>query len=764
MDAPRTWGEVRIPRSQRCCREGEDPVMGERRIQLWFERIGWKKGLSLIAGVVLALGGLYLVVLVKTTIDQAAVALTPQALPQIPQAKQRQFVGQGWSPEESTWFHHVSQGTMTLPIPYRWFMALEQPKSSPWLFGLGDEKLFSELEYLRRFGFIQGRSQVGNGSEDAPEHLPIGFATTPSLYFEGMGQTATAIGLTCAACHTGHLVYGDTEYIIEGGPALTDLGALTQVLGAALGQTLLSSELPFLGSRFARFAERVLGNNATTNNAVTRQRLKEQLTATIGLLGKQQDTIYVTEGFGRLDALNRIGNQVFAQDLRREINRVGIDAPVNYPHLWTTSWFDWVQYDGSIMQPLARNTGEALGVNAYLNLTAPAANETVRTPQSPPGAPANAARMVEATAMVSAASYAAQPRASAATERGGPASVAPPAQPVAGLLQYGQRFASSVPIENLYQMEQRLRGVDPVPKREFTGLTGPGWPSALGKIDAAKAEAGKQLYAQRCVGCHLPALSSPEIWAYMSPIQYQKDGKTLTTPGSYLRLPVIALTRIGTDPRQAGVLSKRVVDTTDLGLDTSICTVTPADPEQEAGDGGGLGFVTVTDSPALGFAAALGAAIQETNDQWFDQHYVPEAWRAIYDGERPNCLRAGAGYRARPLNGVWATAPFLHNGSVPTLEDLLSPVSERPRYVQLGNPAFDAKRVGLAQEGHVARLNAQRAASAPDYIDGFFILDTHKEGNWNTGHEFANDKRPGVIGAALDSGQRAALVEYLKTL
>jgi hypothetical protein len=734
--------------------------MGEGRMRHWFERVGWKKGVSAVIGIIAALAALYLIVRVKTTIDQAAVALTPHELPELEQVKQREFLGQGWSAQESTWFHHASQGTMTLPIPYRWFMALEQPKSSAWLFGLGEKELFSDPAYLARFGFIRGRSQGGHDSEEAAPQLPIGFATTPSMYFEGMKQTATAIGFTCAACHTGHIVYGDTEYIVDGGPAVTDLGALTQVLGAALGQTALSSDVPFMSGRFKRFAERVLGDNETTNNAVTRQRLKEQLKATLGLLGKQQDTIYVTEGFTRLDALNRIGNQVFAEDLKREINRVGIDAPVNYPHLWTTGWFDWVQYDGSIMQPLTRNTGEALGVSAYLNMTAPTASQTLEMALS-----SVSQGVVDGTVMVSTANYGEQPPGAAAVGKG-PAvpSVAPQTASAPEPAQYGQRFASSVPVDDLYRMELLIRGDDPLPTREFKGLQGPAWPSAFGKIDAAQAAAGKQLYEKMCAGCHLPALSSPEIWGHLHPIAYRRDGKTLTTPGSYLRLPVIPLEAIGTDPRQAGVLSNRTVDTTNLGLDTSICVVTPSNPDPSAKEGGSLAFVTVTDSPALSFAAALGAVIEETNTQWFDQHYIREAWRATYEGDRPNCLRAGAGYRARPLNGVWATAPFLHNGSVPTLEDLLSPASARPRYVQLGNPAFDPKRVGLVQGEHIARLNSDAREDAPDYIDGFFILDTRKEGNWNTGHEFSNDKRPGVIGPALDGGQRTALLEYLKTL
>jgi hypothetical protein len=81
-----------------------------------------------------------------------------------------------------------------------------------------------------------------------------------------------------------------------------------------------------------------------------------------------------TEGYGRLDALNPIGNQVFGLDLgedAREKNYAATTAPVNFPHIWNTSWFDWVQYNASIQQPMVRNAGEALGVSAPLNLASP---------------------------------------------------------------------------------------------------------------------------------------------------------------------------------------------------------------------------------------------------------------------------------------------------------------------------------------------------------------------------------------------------------
>ena len=66
-------------------------------------------------------------------------------------------------------------------------------------------------------------------------------------------------------------------------------------------------------------------------------------------------------------ALSLIGNRVFG--LLDPGNIVAAGAPVNFPHLWDTSWFDWVQYNGSIRMVMVRNIGEALGVGSRTNLT-----------------------------------------------------------------------------------------------------------------------------------------------------------------------------------------------------------------------------------------------------------------------------------------------------------------------------------------------------------------------------------------------------------
>jgi hypothetical protein len=118
------------------------------------------------------------------------------------------------------------------------------------------------------------------------------------------------------------------------------------------------------------------------------------------------------------------------------------------------------------------------------------------------------------------------------------------------------------------------------------------------------------------------------------------------------------------------------------------------------------------------------------------------------NGNRPNGVRALLSYKARPLNGIWATPPYLHNGSVPNLYALLSPVAERPKKFYLGNREYDPADVGY-------RI---------DKFPGGFEFDTTIRGNSNSGHEFTDSpNRVGVIGRQLSPDERRALIEYLKT-
>ncbi len=94
-------------------------------------------------------------------------------------------------------------------------------------------------------------------------------------------------------------------------------------------------------------------------------------------------------------------------------------------------------------------------------------------------------------------------------------------------------------------------------------------------------------------------------------------------------------------------------------------------------------------------------------------------------------------YKARPLNGVWATAPYLHNGSVRTLADLLKPVGLRQESFHVGGLEFDPNEVGFKNDPKSPQFNTQSV------------------GNRNIGHEF---------GTTLSEEERLDLLEYLKSL
>jgi mono/diheme cytochrome c family protein len=103
---------------------------------------------------------------------------------------------------------------------------------------------------------------------------------------------------------------------------------------------------------------------------------------------------------------------------------------------------------------------------------------------------------------------------------------------------------------------------------------------------------------------------------------------------------------------------------------------------------------------------------------------------------------AQGGYVARPLVGVWLLGPYLHNGSVPTLWDLLSPVAQRPASFYRGYNVVDLNHVGFMSIG----------AAAAAYG---FLFDAHLRGNGNGGHTYGVD---------LNESDKRALLEYLKTL
>jgi Cytochrome c len=512
---------------------------------------------------------------------------------------------QGWDYGTAQAWYHVDQGTAF--FPYDWFVALERAQ--------GQER-FAAPGNMERFGFLSNPPhQTFN-----PDGLPIGFSRTELRLDKGAYQCWQGdwVGLTCAACHTGQVKYHGVALLIEGGPAQNDIETFRTRLAEAFGANATDPEKAqgFIGRVLARRpdlsptdVQRSLQCFGQVSEA--RARIEREALAAA-------DEPPTAAGFARLDALGRGANSLFAENIGIVDNYRPTTAPVSFPHLWDTPYFDWVLYNNSVRQPLARSVVEALGVGAPIDLSTLAAPE----------------------------------------------------------LQH------RVQMDNLVDIQLWLQE-----------LKSPKWPEPiLGEIDQDLAAPGEEIYGANCAGCH-------QI------IDREANDANCATRTEYT-IPSFPIADTGTDPRQAVDFATREIT---LGQQTR----------------------------------PLGAWVQMVTDKVVGQYTADpkNAARAeLVNCDDANEFQVIEEYRARPLNGIWATAPYLHNGSVPDMVELLKPAAQRPTTFYVGNWELDPERLGFEWRSPFL---------------GAFEFDTSITGNSNAGHEH---------GTQLSEGDQRALIEYLKTL
>jgi hypothetical protein len=279
------------------------------------------------------------------------------------------------------------------------------------------------------------------------------------------------------------------------------------------------------------------------------------------------------------------------------------------------------------------------------------------------------------------------------------------------LLGYpGAQFQNTIRVDNLHEIETLIGGEAP-----GKGVWSPKWPeNILGKIDLGKAAEGEKLYNKLCLHCHQSPMLSDEGRKAEHWTNY-----TNSAGRQFFKVTLIPLAEIGTDPKEAQNFFDRKADSGPLGR--GIISATD-----------GLKYIT---QEVIGQAYADLKLSHEQQNEW--------------NGYRDNELRAPLAYKARPHNGIWATPPYLHNGSVPNLFALLSPVSGRPTVFYLGNKQYDPVKLGLNT----------------DLLRGATEFRTDRPGNSNAGHEFNDSpKGNGVIGRKLSEEERMQIIEYLKTL
>ncbi|MEE4277883.1 MAG: di-heme-cytochrome C peroxidase [Halieaceae bacterium] len=235
-------------------------------------------------------------------------------------------------------------------------------------------------------------------------------------------------------------------------------------------------------------------------------------------------------------------------------------------------------------------------------------------------------------------------------------------------------------------------------------LPPPRWPSSFPPIDEAMCRKGAEVFKTHCHRCHGFLRKENEFEHYRS--------------------TMVPLWEVGTDHKTA-VNAYGKVSTAMFEGEPWLGSGPPLGPEANA------------------FAVVGQVVIGSLDKYLYDiaaNMLMPENMVGFLEHARDRGLLLslpGLHYKARPLNGIWATAPYLHNGSVPNLRQMLW-IEERQKRFTVGCTEFDPEVVGFVQT-----------------CENASILDTSVPGNTNVGH---------LKTQQLGEEQRRALLEFLKSL
>jgi cytochrome c5 len=486
------------------------------------------------------------------------------------------------------------------------------------------------------------------------------------------------VGITCSACHTRQLEVDGRTYRIDGGPAFIDFQAFLSDLDKAVGDVTASDPA------FAAFSAAVPQSEtpAAADVAGLRQRVDAWYRRFHAFVAGTLPP--VGWGLGRLDAVGIIFNRISGTDvgpppdlLIPENMRIA-DAPVRFPFLWNTPMQDQTDWAGFVLNG---NHIFALARNTGQALAF--------------------------------ANF--EPKRS-----------------------FGPFFdyANSINFDGLKRVEELVMKMGT-----------PKWPREW-PIDSKLADEGKKIYKTECGGCH-----------GIEKMHHLRDlfATTWKTP----------VQNVGTDTRQYDELGWRVktgamagagipfvancLKEDDYAVHMMFSAVAGSilkyklflGSDSSSGDGFGSSL-----TPNGQMAPATPRVLAQASPAPEASHAPGSAQSAV----QPESLTIEPGtllertlnrgeYEARVLEGIWAAAPYLHNGSVPTLAELLKPSAERTPQFNLG-AKYDIKNVGL----DVTQDGPPRTVSDCNHLNS---------GNSRCGHEF---------GTNLSKQEKKALLEYLKTL
>ncbi|MBV7255598.1 hypothetical protein KCG44_02230 [Pacificimonas sp. WHA3] len=571
-------------------------------------------------------------------------------------------------------------------MPASWFGALERPDGS------GD---IADTDFLAGLGFA---------TDDALTY-PVGLALdcqdeselphTKLAWYSGQvhqdpERVEGWVGLNCAACHSGTVTAGNVTKLVPGAPSRLDYQSFVEAVDAALQQTHPDVN----PDRFDRFARRVFAASAQDDNDENRALLTAALADLIAWQRKTELRNFPEGedrpryGLSRVDAFGHIYNKITLFAGAQDVRNPS-NAPVSYPFLWGIQDQKTVQWNGSV-------------ANARLNNPLKIGNREL-------------------------IDYGAFGRNSGEVLG------------VFGDLKITERpgerpsYKSSVRANNLMRLEELVGKLRPPKLSEFMPLK----PDAMTDADyASLVSAGQDLFGRHCSGCHLGA------------------GETNDDGGTEVNVNFAAM--------QAGG------NLTDIGMACNAMlyeseTVRMQGVKTELIGGGELPDVApvgqMLEVSVKGVVADnVGTLVREVlANLWgvepaFDEPVLTEMTpedlcMSLIDTEQG---RKALQYKARPLDGIWATGPYLHNGSVRTLEQLLMRPEFRETEFWVGSTEFDADGIGFTSQAST---------------DGStFRFDTSLPGNSNQGHVYGAEIFSGGGDDTEQADARRAILAYMKTL
>ena len=291
-----------------------------------------------------------------------------------------------------------------------------------------------------------------------------------------------------------------------------------------------------------------------------------------------------------------------------------------------------------------------------------------------------------------------------------------------------ERFYSSAKIINLDHLEQLMSKLD-----------SPKWGAPLPDIDSTKAAKGKILFAANCVMCHS--------------IRDENGDFPMTKPNQvgrqFIKIHMTGLDKIRTDPLMAMNFINPAFNV-NPGVLRSYLPKEYHDADKHPKVPRGAMLSTVVGDVIQKQLAAIKPPLDKQQLlELTGYHLSPEQ-----GGPNPPNLQA---YKGRPLNGAWATAPYLHNGSVRNLYQLMLPETEREKSFYVGSKEFDTENVGFksSQDGNSFLFNTVNA-------EGEQI-----PGNSNYGHSgkyYTKIRAENGTWREYTHEERMQLIEYMKTL